>query len=105
MARSKALTEETDAHIPVRITPAVSRPLGIRVKRTSYCVPPTQWEHTLPPSYPLCPVSQEAAKNGCSNWQRGELSFLEGFLAGQLALVSKLLGTCKGVEVESALAL
>lgn len=104
-ARSKVLTEETDAHIPTRITPAVSRPLGTRIKRTSYLAPPTQWGHTLPPSYPLCPASQEAAKNVCSNWQRDELSFLEGFLAGQLALVSKLLGTCEEGEVESALAL
>lgn len=77
----------------------MSRPLGTKVKRPSYRLLPTQWEHTLPPSYPLCPVSQEAAKNGCSNWQKGELSFLEGFLAGQLALVSKLVGTCKGEQL------
>lgn len=66
-------SEETDAHIPARITPAGSRPLGTGVKRASYCAPPAQWEHTLPPSYPLYPVSQEAAKNGRSNWQRDAL--------------------------------
>lgn len=36
---------------------------------------------------------------------KGMYSFLKGFLAGQLALVSKLLSTCEEGEVESALAL
>lgn len=66
-------SEETDTHTPARIAPAGSRPLGTGVKRASSCAPPAQWEHTLPPSYPLCPVSKEAAKNGRSNWQRDAL--------------------------------